>query len=109
MKEIINIKSFAKINLFLRVLERRNDNYHNIRSGVTIINLFDEIEIKTNDSKEISYYGNFAPKKGFYDDCIIKKTLKFLNIDKNFNFKISIKKIFLYREVWVQHHQMLQH
>ena len=34
----------AKINLFLKILNKRYDNYYNIRSGITFINLFDEIK-----------------------------------------------------------------
>ena len=32
----------AKINLFLKILNKRTDDYYNIRSGVTFINLFDQ-------------------------------------------------------------------
>lgn len=38
-------KSHAKINLFLRVVERRPDGYHNIQSIFQLINLYDEISI----------------------------------------------------------------
>ena len=45
-----NIKIFtpAKINLFLKVLGRRYDGYHVIRSGITFVNIFDQIDIKIN-------------------------------------------------------------
>ena len=39
MLDKIAIKAPAKINLFLNILDRRNDGYHNIRSGITFINL----------------------------------------------------------------------
>jgi len=86
------IKAPAKINLFLHVLNKREDGYHNIRSGITFINLFDEICIKKNNSMIIQYSGTFKPAQGFYEDCIIKRTLNFLNLDKKFNFEINIKK-----------------
>ena len=44
----INIKAPAKVNLFLRILNKRTDGYHNIVSGITLINLYDEIRIKKN-------------------------------------------------------------
>ena len=46
MLDKIVIKAPAKINLFLHVLNKRDDGYHNIKSGITFINLFDEISIK---------------------------------------------------------------
>ena len=39
----------AKLNLFLKINEKRDDGYHNIRSGITFINLFDVIEIKRSE------------------------------------------------------------
>jgi len=92
MLEKIKIKAPAKLNLFLRVLRKRKDNYHDIRSGVTLINLFDEIEIMKHHSTTVSYIGEFSPKEGFYKDCIIKKTLKYLNVENNFKIKVIIKK-----------------
>ena len=41
----------AKLNIFLKVLGKRNDGYHEIRSGITFINLFDKIENKKKCSK----------------------------------------------------------
>ena len=46
MDNSITEKSPAKINLFLKILNRREDNYHNIRTGITSINLCDEIEVE---------------------------------------------------------------
>ena len=82
----------AKINLFLHVLNKRNDGFHNIKSGITFINLFDEISIKKDIKTSIKYFGRFAPAQGYFKDCIIKKTLNFLNLEKNINIKVSIKK-----------------
>ena len=88
----IIIKAPAKINLFLNILDRRNDGYHNIRSGITFINLFDEVFIKKSNAMSIKYYGNFKPQEKIYKDCIIKKTLKFLELDNKINLEIKIKK-----------------
>ena len=41
----MKVRSPAKINLHLEVLERRADGYHEVQSLMTRINLFDEIEI----------------------------------------------------------------
>ena len=53
MKDKIIEEAPAKINLFLKIINKRSDSYYNIRSGVTFINLFDQITVKK--SKE-SYY-----------------------------------------------------
>jgi len=43
----VQIKAFSKINLNLEVLERRADNYHNIRSVMQSLDLHDTLTIKT--------------------------------------------------------------
>lgn len=88
----VKIFSPAKINLFLKILGRRQDGYHIIRSGITFVNLFDQIDIKISDKTLIQYGGLFKPNKGNYEDCIISKTLKFLHLDKNYNFNIKVTK-----------------
>ena len=92
MKDRKIILAPAKLNIFLKVLGKRKDGYHEIRSGVTFINLFDHIEIERDHITTISYVGNFKPQEGIYDDCIIEKTLNFLNIKKNVKLKIKIIK-----------------
>ena len=92
MQDSVVIKAPAKINLFLRVLNKREDGYHNIKSGITFINLFDEVCIKENNSMIIQYSGTFKPDQNFFDNCIIKKTLKFLSLENKVNLKINIKK-----------------
>ena len=106
MRDKVTILAPAKINIFIRVLGKRSDGYHAIRSGITFINLFDEVSIKLSDKMHISYSGYFQPKKT-YNDCIIKKTLNFVNNDKNLDIKI--KKIFQFRGGWVLLQQMPQH
>ncbi len=82
----------AKLNIFLKILGRREDGYHTLHSGVTFINLFDNIEIEESSKNEIIYKGPFKPKQGYYSDCIVKKTLNFLNLIKDINLKITITK-----------------
>ena len=58
------IKSFCKINLYLRVVKKLNNGYHNIRSLITFCNLHDLIlvsKIKGNKDN-INFVGDF--KKG---------------------------------------------
>lgn len=82
----------AKLNIFLKVLGRRLDGYHIIRSGITFIDLYDEVEIYISNKMCIRYKGPFRPKGDTYDNCIILKTLKFLGANKNLNLDITITK-----------------
>lgn len=40
-----NLKSYAKINIGLRIINKREDNFHNIETIFYPVNLYDEIEI----------------------------------------------------------------
>lgn len=92
MRDKETIYAPAKLNLFLKITEKRDDGYHNIRSGITFINLFDVIEIKRSTKTRISYQGPYRPENGLYSNCIIKKTLNFLDLNKNIQLEINIKK-----------------
>ncbi len=96
MDNSITEKSPAKINLFLKILNRREDNYHNIRTGITSINLCDEIEVKPSNQFYVEYKGVFAPENNKFDDCIVKKIFSFLNISPP-NISFSITKNFPYQ------------
>ena len=58
-------KSPAKINLFLKIIKKREDGFHNIRTGITFINIYDEVIVRPNSKFEVLYTGQFAPKKIF--------------------------------------------
>ena len=92
MLDSYSLKVPAKINLFLNVLNKREDGLHNIRSGVTFINLFDKITIVKSDNLEITYSGKFKPINNFYKDCIIKKTLNYLKLSNKINLSINVEK-----------------
>ena len=49
---IIQKKAYAKINLYLRILDKRPDGYHNIYTVMQKISLCDDIKININQSKE---------------------------------------------------------
>ncbi len=92
-------KSPAKINLFLKIINKREDGFHNIRSGITFVDLYDEITVTPNNSFKVIYSGAFAPKNNIFDDCIVKKLFKFLkkeppkllfSISKNFPYQAGL-------------------
>lgn len=78
----------AKINLFLKVLNKRDDGYHNIISGIQKISLFDEIKIRIlND--------NLNSIKIFFSDINIDSLNNTVyqaitNFKNYFNFNDSI-------------------
>ena len=82
MPDKIIEKSPAKINLFLKIINRRDDGFHNIRSGITFIDLFDEITVQPHSEFKVIYTGNFAPKNNLFEDCIIDKLFTYINEDK---------------------------
>ncbi len=84
-------KSYAKLNLFLKIVNKRKDGFHNIRSGITLINLYDEILVKSDSSFNLEYTGEFAPMNKKFDDCIIEKLFEHLNLIKP-NYKFTINK-----------------
>lgn len=43
----------AKINLFLRILSKSNNNYHNLQSIFQMVDLYDEISIKARSDRKI--------------------------------------------------------
>lgn len=45
MVKKINIRSYAKINLSLDVLRRREDGYHDLKMIMHSVNLYDKISI----------------------------------------------------------------
>ena len=63
MKDKITILAPAKINIFLKVLGRRRDGLHVLRTGMNYINLYDKIEIKKNNKNHVIYQGKFKPVK----------------------------------------------
>jgi 4-diphosphocytidyl-2-C-methyl-D-erythritol kinase len=63
-------KSFAKINLFLRVLSRRSDGYHNIYTLFSAIDLHDIIKIEEAPETVLECNDKTIPVGG--DNLIIK-------------------------------------
>jgi len=90
------IKSYCKINLFLKVLNKLNSGYHNIISLITFCDLHDVISIsRIRELKdEISFSGKF--KRGINKKSnTITKVLNLLRSTKlleNQAFKINIRK-----------------
>lgn len=90
MKEYIN--SYAKINLFLDIISKREDNYHLIESLFSTIDLHDKIEIEEADNYSIETKGKY--KIDDSEENIVTRV--FIYFKKNLylkkNYKITIEK-----------------
>jgi len=91
------IKSYSKINLFLKVLKKKSDNLHNIQSSVMLLDLYDLIKIKNihKNQDEIKFIGQFKKKVNKKNNTITK-SLNLLRknglISKTKKYKIVIEK-----------------
>ena len=54
----LTCKSFAKLNLCLHILDRRKDGYHNLESIFCIIDLYDTLSFKKNNSTKVNFKTN---------------------------------------------------
>jgi 4-diphosphocytidyl-2-C-methyl-D-erythritol kinase len=80
----------AKINLYLHVINKDLNNYHNIQSLVCFADdIYDNIDIKISksNSHEILFFGEFASQVDSHD--LILKTLKYLPIKYCYKIKIT--------------------
>lgn len=79
----MKIKSFCKINLFLHIIGKRKDGYHNLESLFYFPEVFDEIEIveEKNPAQLLEIYGPFAEGlKGDIKNNIILKSYSLLKL-----------------------------
>ena len=80
-------KSYAKINLILDVIEKRQDGYHNIDGIMQMIDLYDELEVKISDKFEITSNSKDIPLD---EKNLVYKVYKALKEKYKFNERFSI-------------------
>ncbi|MDA9091755.1 4-(cytidine 5'-diphospho)-2-C-methyl-D-erythritol kinase [Pelagibacteraceae bacterium] len=91
------IKSFSKINLFLKVLKKNSSGLHIIQSSVMLLDLYDKISIKNINKKkdEIKFIGQFKKKINIKNNSITKSLYilrKYGLINRGCKYKIIIEK-----------------
>ena len=97
MRDIL-LKSYAKVNLFLKVGKKiKNKKLHNIQSIIFLINLSDQITIKKikGFKDKFKFIGKFKKSVSKTNNSVSKSLLllrkkKFL--DNKTNYKITVKK-----------------
>ena len=71
----MKIKSFSKINLTLRVLNKLKNGMHNIETNSTLVKLSDDISIDRYNKDVVSFSGKFKDqvdiKKNTVKDTLI--------------------------------------
>jgi len=88
----LHFKSPAKINLYLKILDKRLDGFHNLESAFQLIDLYDDIEIINLDSGEIKI--RCEPPLIEMKDNIIFKAVNILKKDYKIDkgIQINLKK-----------------
>lgn len=84
-------KSYAKINLFLRILGFQN-NYHQLESALAFIDLYDEIEVLKSDKFSIEISGEFVKEIDKENNIFIQILNYFeekFNISRNLKIKLQ--------------------
>ena len=92
---IIRIKCPAKINLTLEVVGKRDDGFHNIKSIMQLISLYDylDISVAESDKTEIYLGGNSTEIPYNSSNLVYKATEAYLNkINKTARVEITIEK-----------------
>ena len=88
----MRIKSFAKINLGLEVIRKREDSYHEIRTLFQSIDFYDVIEFRPINNSKILLQGNDRSISWGEDNLILRAALllreKF-NISKGINIFVE--------------------
>ena len=92
----IYVKARAKVNLTLNIFEKRNDGYHELKSIMKKINLYDELFISKTDTNDISIKINNAniekEKNILYKTYMLMKELYNISgVDITINKKIPMQ------------------
>ena len=90
---ILLTKCPAKINLFLKIINRQNSGFHDLQSLFAKIDLFDEIIVEKSAKFEL-IVNSFTTQKLSNQNNIIEKIYNFFakNFSLNFSLKIILNK-----------------
>ena len=90
------IKSFGKINLYLKVIKKLKNGYHSIKSLITFCNLHDNIYVQEifGSKDEVNFFGKFKNQINNKSNTLTQVLfiLRKRNFLKNRYFKIDIQK-----------------
>ena len=90
----IKVKTPAKINLSLDVLDRRPDGYHNVSMVMQTVSLYDYVTVETTDSEEIEIICDYPGVPCDESNIVYKACERFFDYNKlkRTGLKITIEK-----------------
>ena len=102
----LNCKSFAKLNLCLHVLNRRDDGFHNLQSIFETIDFYDSLIFEKSDTNKVIFNSNRddLTEEGNLIISAYKILLENINLRM---INITLEKIYLWVLDWVGEAQML--
>lgn len=88
------LKSPAKINLFLNIVKKRNDGYHDIETYFQFVNLYDEITLDIITGSKISFSSNNDLISNNDNLCVkaVEIFKKYIGISPGLNVSIKLLK-----------------
>ncbi len=93
MKSTSFLSAFAKINLDLKVLNKRDDGYHNIESTIVFLNLSDTIEVRRSSKLLVKFDSPFQENISETNNTIIRIYEYFLaNYPNLHKYSIHVEK-----------------
>ncbi len=92
MKNSVKVKCPAKINLTLEIVNRREDGFHNIKSIMQTISLYDYLKISIEEAEENKIFLSGTSKEIPYDEknLVHKAVVLFLKEAKIDNLSVNI-------------------
>ena len=84
------LKSYAKINLFLNIVNKRDDGFHNIETFFQFISLYDEISFSKSTDRFIKFSSNNKLLSDKENLCIDAASLLRDYVDKKNKLGVSI-------------------
>lgn len=92
LKNALRLKSPAKVNLFLRIVKRRSDGYHELASLFQAIDLFDTLDFSMDDVDTFTCSDPTLPND---DSNLVLKALRLFKTKTGIrkNFKIHLEKL----------------
>lgn len=79
---MVKVKSYAKVNLMLKVINKREDGYHNLQMLNQRVSLYDEITIEESTQDQIIFNNQLIDPSFLLK--VLKKTKELYNINKNY-------------------------
>lgn len=86
-------KSYAKINLFLKIIGKNDDGFHQLESIIAAISLADNLSVELADKFDFKISGEFKNEIDV-ENNLVSKILKYFvtNFDIHTNLKIKLEK-----------------